>query len=395
MRFRVSASATTVAVITLQCVAQTATFENIGELPGGIDFTVGHGISRDGSTIAALSSSYFAYYGEAAYRRGDSDLIAIGALPTHQESNAAGVSATGTWIVGESVRQNEYTEAFRWSEDTGMIGLGDLPGGDRSSIARAVSRDGRVVVGGASTELDGKSVGAPFRWTPEGGMQHLTGSAVSGNASDVTPDGSVIVGGVADLHGVSKPFRWTAAGGLVTFDDLPGGRDSAGARAVSSNGRWLVGTGSSVSDTGRRESQAARWNEFGEVEGLGFLPGEDLFGSGRYSYAYDVSDDGRIVVGVAYTSGYDNSEHAVLWTPEWGFRTIESVLLDYGVDIHAEGWLRLEAAIGISGDGRTISGYGSIQGLGTQGWVVTLPVPAPTTVAPLAALGLAAARRRR
>ncbi|QKK08074.1 MAG: hypothetical protein HND58_07735 [Planctomycetota bacterium] len=168
MRFRVSASATTVAVITLQCVAQTATFENIGELPGGIDFTVGHGISRDGSTIAALSSSYFAYYGEAAYRRGDSDLIAIGALPTHQESNAAGVSATGTWIVGESVRQNEYTEAFRWSEDTGMIGLGDLPGGDRSSIARAVSRDGRVVVGGASTELDGKSVGAPFRWTPEG-----------------------------------------------------------------------------------------------------------------------------------------------------------------------------------------------------------------------------------
>ena len=52
-------------------------------------------------------------------------------------------------------------------------------------------------------------------------MQHLTGSAVSGNASDVTPDGSVIVGGVADLHGVSKPFRWTVAGGLVTLHGKP------------------------------------------------------------------------------------------------------------------------------------------------------------------------------
>ncbi len=375
--------------------AQEASFENLGNLIGGVDFTRGHSISRDGSTVSAVSSSNFAYYGEAAYWNRQSKLSPMGALPDHGQSNASGVSATGTWIVGLSVRDSEYTEAFRWSESTGMVGLGHLPGGNDRSIARAVSRNGRVVVGNASVEIDGRPADAPFRWTPETGMQYLTdldGSRPTGSAWDITPDGSVIVGGMSTARG-AEAFRWTEAGGYVGLVDIPGGLDVAGASAVSSDGRWLVGTGTSESRSGGVESQAVRWNEAGEVEALGFLPGDDYLA--RYSFAYDVSDDGQMVVGRAYTGGSSNGEQAVLWTPNEGFRTIESILLDYGIDIQAEGWVRLSLASGISGDGRTITGTGSIRGLGTQGWVVTLPIPAPTTLAPLAAMGLLGMRRRR
>ena len=39
------------------------------------------------------------------------------------------------------------TEAFRWTEGSGMVGLGDLAGGSFYSVANAVNADGSVVVG--------------------------------------------------------------------------------------------------------------------------------------------------------------------------------------------------------------------------------------------------------
>ena len=376
--------------------AQEASFEGVGDLPGGFFFSNSSGISRDGLIVSGQSGSYRAPYGEATRYTNAGGLEALGTLPGHTQAAAGGVSSTGTWIVGLSVRDSEYTEAFLWSESTGMIGLGDVPGGISRSIARAVSRNGRVVVGGASVVIDGRRTGVPFRWTPQDGMERLTdldGSKPSGNASDITPDGSVIVGSMGTDSGGAEGFRWTEAGGMVGLGDLTGGVYGSGARAVSSDGRWIIGTASSESPYGGTESQAVRWNEFGEIEGLGFLPGDSFLG--RYSVAYDVSDDGRMIVGRAYTSGFGGGEHAVLWTPNEGFRTIESILLKYGIDIQAEGWVRLSAATAISGDGRTITGTGSIRGLGTQGWVVTLPIPAPATFTPLVGLGLLGMRRRR
>ncbi|MDQ7013881.1 MAG: PEP-CTERM sorting domain-containing protein [Planctomycetota bacterium] len=394
MRFYVAST------IVFACIANTATgqnasFQGIGDLPGGLFFSTAQDISRDGSTIVGDSSSYNSYFAEAVKWTATGGLEPLGLLPGHNQSTAFGVSPRGNWVVGESVLSPEHVEAFAWSQETGTFGLGDLPGGRFRSIARAVSRNGRVIVGSASVEIDGRTAGAPFRWTPETGMEslgYLGGTRRSGSASDVTPDGSVIVGSVSIDVGVGTAFRWTEAGGMVGLGDLPGGVDQSSARAVSADGRWIVGTGSSESMSGGTESQAVRWNEFGEIEGLGFLPGESF---GRYSRASDVSDDGQMVVGTAYSSGYDGGAHAVLWTPNEGIRTIESILLDYGIDIAAEGWVRLSSASGISGDGRTIAGTGGVQGLGTQGWVVTLPIPAPTTLAPLAAMGLLGMRRRR
>ncbi len=55
----------------------------------------------------------------------------LGDLPGGRFSSyASGVSADGSVVVGSSESTAMFTvEAFRWTQSTGMVGLGDLPGG--------------------------------------------------------------------------------------------------------------------------------------------------------------------------------------------------------------------------------------------------------------------------
>ena len=130
-----------------------------------------------------------------------------------------------------------------------MIGLGDFPGGDFRSWAFGVSADGSVLVGYGETSVGWEA----FRWTHEAGMAGLGRLADSPYSlgSDVSDDGSVVVGR-------SQPFafRWTAEGGMVPLGDLGGGRDYSHAAAVSGDGRWVVGQ--SETDLG---NEAFIWDE--------------------------------------------------------------------------------------------------------------------------------------
>src|SRR5499427_7306088 len=65
----------------------------------------------------------------------------LGFLPGRNQSDAHGVNADGTVVVGSSNGQ-----AFRWTAASGMVGLGALP--PTLSVARGVNADGTVVVGG-------------------------------------------------------------------------------------------------------------------------------------------------------------------------------------------------------------------------------------------------------
>ena len=71
-----------------------------------------------------------------------------------------GPSADGSVVVGWG-SSALGREAFRWSAAEGMVGLGLLPGGDRSR-AYGVSADGSIIVGTARN-ADGITVG--FVWT--------------------------------------------------------------------------------------------------------------------------------------------------------------------------------------------------------------------------------------
>jgi uncharacterized membrane protein len=136
-----------------------------------------------------------------------------------------------------------------------MENLGDLPGGAVESSAMAASSDGSVVVGGSSSAASRPNLDEAFRWTREGGMRGL-GFLPGGDvtlAYDVSADGSVVVGGGYTARGTNliSPFIWTEQGGMrdlqrLLTDDLGlnlGGWDLGIATAVSADGTVISGNG--------------------------------------------------------------------------------------------------------------------------------------------------------
>jgi probable HAF family extracellular repeat protein len=113
-------------------------------------------------------------------------------------SDALGVSADGSVVVGWARNAAGEYRAFRWTASGGMQDLGTLPGG-YDSFADAVSADGAVVVGW-SYNADWQR--RAFRWTAAGGTEDLnttyasllTNGSVLGEACAISPDGRYIVG---------------------------------------------------------------------------------------------------------------------------------------------------------------------------------------------------------
>ena len=98
-------------------------------------------------------------------------------------------------------------------------------------------------------------------------------------------------------------------------------------------------------------------------------------GSSNSSRAFDVSADGKTIVG---RTSIDGGNTAFVWDEIHGMRDLMTVLLQEGVDLM--GWTSFFGATGISGDGRMITGYGNGP-LGTEAFVIYLPeqqIPATT-----------------
>lgn len=120
-------------------------------------------ISADGSTIVGQAED--AAQISNAYRwREDIGMESLGILTGHDWSRAEAVSGDGAVIVGSSYAPGTST-AFRWSEDTKMQSVSDwLAAGNVTmplwldSEATGVSADGTVVVG--------NSAGADGQWHP-------------------------------------------------------------------------------------------------------------------------------------------------------------------------------------------------------------------------------------
>src|SRR5262245_4919102 len=77
-----------------------------------------------------------------------------------------------------------------------FIPLGDLPGGIFDSDPNAVSGNGMVVVGASSSVASGPTSVEAFRWTQATGMVGLGffPGAKSSRAAGVSADGSILVG---------------------------------------------------------------------------------------------------------------------------------------------------------------------------------------------------------
>jgi probable HAF family extracellular repeat protein len=334
-----------------------ATLTPLGELPGGSFSSAPTGISADGSVIVGGSSSAS---GQQAFRwTSDGGMVGLGNLPGGLWSQAYGVSADGSVIVGyDSTKAGD--KAFRWTAAGGMQPLGDLSGAT-GGWANSASGAGSVIVGQSFSEFHIEA----FRWTGGGGMVglgYLPGGGLESWATRVSADGSVIVGSSdrGPAAGYYEAFRWTAAGGMQGLGDLPGGEFSSGARGVSADGSVIVGAGSTASGI-----EAFRWTSDGGMVGLGQLPG------GVGSEAIGVSGDGSVVVGV---SNFNPGFRAFYWTADGGVRDLWNLLLSQGVDPAVDGWTQLYSAQGISADGSTIIGTG-IRNNNTEAFVATLVAP--------------------
>jgi len=206
-----------------------------------------YGVSGDGSTIVGSSANLqsvenHGFSGYKAFRWTESSGVHALGVGDDENQQANAVSADGSIVVG--VNENE---PFRWTQQTGMVGLGSLIGNNNSdSEAKGVSADGSVIIGSSN--------GQAFRWTQETGM---VGLGSNSSASGISADGSVIVGTSAD-----EAFRWTQETGMVSLKEtlIGEGLDVSGwtlssATAISADGFTIVGNG--INPSGQTEAWVA------------------------------------------------------------------------------------------------------------------------------------------
>jgi len=244
-----------------------------------------------------------------------------GAMWGLNEQKVASISRDGTTIIGTANGDGLSDTAYRWTAETGMVdlraGSSWAVGGNccTTSRARAVSEDGRAVVGEA---YDGNNVVRAFYWHADDGIMLdiastsvdnwasenaiRNGWPVNSTATDISADGSTVIG---YANAAERAFRWTEASGLVNlvrtdFDDgttADWGALYTNAYAVSADGSVVVGEAYSETDG---LNQAFRWDESSGLVNL--ATGSDF--ANTSSTAEFVSGDGSVIVGTV-DSVYD------------------------------------------------------------------------------------------
>ncbi len=195
----------------------------------------------------------------------------LGVLPGYSGTNAYGISADGSTVVGYCSRPSApgslELQAFRWKNGT-MTGLGCLPGYPPNSMAFGVSADGSVVVGlsGPYPEYISSRYCWAFRWA-NGTMSALPAPVIPDyntadcSARGVSADGSVVVGNVVgsdSLHSdLSDACRWDGSVfGQPVAVPLQQLRTSRLGRRLGRGGIWLR---RGVPLGGWHDHQGRRW----------------------------------------------------------------------------------------------------------------------------------------
>jgi uncharacterized membrane protein len=269
-----------------------------------------------------VGQSYGAQGSQAIRWTRANGLVGLGILPGGKDSGARGVSADGNTIVGHSSmwdsERNEITGwwAFAWTAQSNIYSLG-------VGSAVKANRDGTVIVG------DSGAQSRPYRWSLLGGGGPLTG--ITGvDVHGVSGDGSKVVG-----YDLGHGYVWTA-GGITELPPLPGDLFTE-ANGISASGEYVVGV------TYDSLSQPFRWSASGGMLGLGNLP--EAY-AGR---ANSVSSNGAVVVGMS-------GPQAFVWDTTHGMRNLREVLIK-NCHLELAEWT-LTDATSVSGDGRTMVGFG-------------------------------------
>lgn len=310
---------------------------DLGRLSGG-GGGYASAISADGNLVVGEASH--GNYGLVAFTWTPSTgMVSLDqSLLIRRSADAAAVNRDGSVIVGSwDSERTGLKRAFRWTRKTGIVTLGILPGADRSN-ARAVSADGRVVVGCSERA---------FRWTERTGMVALPGGRTIFGATAMSADGRMVFGEEYGPDG-SHVIRWDEDGTITRYAK-PLGAVGASVQAVSPDGSIAVGNYSFVFGRTAKnvQMQAAVWYSPTHLVSLGFLHG------GKFSKATAVNADGSVVVGVATDGAAENQSTAFRWTAVTGMQSVEEWVRDAGGNPSVT---PLDEAKGVSGDGLRVVG---------------------------------------
>ncbi len=357
-----------VIVLTTSCAAAQPSFVTIGDLPGGFHTSYARGVSSDGSVVTGLS---YATGGSLAFRWDEeSGMEALPVVPGTAGYQGGTVSPNGKFITGtHGFPSQQGQNGFVWSEETGTISIGSLPGGRNMSILGHITNDG-LGVGRSDFDLTprGYPIYRAVKWTLKGGLEALplpepTDLQFSSAAGRVLDDGRIF--------GISNSGKWFYSEDSG-FEMLP---VSSYMNTINPSGDFMIGT--MLDSTSPIPHRARYWTpDTGEVP---LTP----YGDDYASEALFMSDDGSVIIGRG-TQGWQ------VWLDQGSPVLFDDFVAGLGVDL--DGW-NMNFVYGISGDGSKI--YGSAidsTGNNIEGFVLTIPAPASVSVL---VPGVLAFRRRR
>ena len=279
-------------------------------------------LSGDGRSAAATIPVASPLDPESLFDRGalireTGETLEIGALLPdfyfNASSYAYALSSWGEVLVGAAPNENGGSWPVIWSQASGLQAIEFAPPSDEddewpAGHAADVSGDGRIVAGSIG------SFGA-FLWSAEAGLQFLSDpgdpTMRMGNARAISRDGSVVVGdGV--FEGISQPVLWSQSTGLAGLGPTHAiTLGWASPRAVSADGKLVVGgAGSFLSDVEIEDTwdRAFLWTADSGIQSLRRRLEEVgvLTSAWRFlDSAWAVSGDGSVVAGGGRRIGSD------------------------------------------------------------------------------------------
>ncbi|HSI48382.1 MAG TPA: hypothetical protein VLA61_08950 [Ideonella sp.] len=284
-------------------------------------------LSSDGQAATGLlNGAYETFYWSAQgglQALGRATLPVIGTMSGLPAISGDGkkVAATVLDDTGSYATQGAWTATKGWQmlsktlpPDGGIMDTED-------SSVYGMSRDGKIVTGlyWRPNQSGGSAHGSV--WQAKVGMTGLPTAGGSARIDDANKDGSVLAGWEEDpVNGSRLPAVWV--NGERTLLDLNYGE----AEAVNGDGDILVGQ---APDPETGIGAAARWKWDGkkwETKILGILPNSDW---GGMAYANALSDDGKLVGGLARTT-FTPATSGFLWTKATGLVLAADFLKTYG-----------------------------------------------------------------
>ena len=308
--------------------------------PPNVAFTVGRGVSDDGTVVAITMDGG---PGQWTIQSG----LVHPFLPDPEDSgyvggvtgDGSGVSGDGTTVFGSAQLSGE-----RRSAPTVFVGplAGETIAGGSGTI-QAASFDGSIMVG--QFALPGEQNQA-FRWDGESGFEFLELPGGYGRATDISADGSVIVG-----SSEGKAIRW----------------DEQGVRELGINNATVV----MVSDDASHIAVSGNGSVIQAQSDLSIVPLRLNDDPLTRVHARGINRNGSIVVGWYRMS--NGASRGFVWTPERGGEDLQSLLVEeFGMDFG--GWI-LRAPQDISANGRFIAGSGIGPNGEDIGWLIRFGTP--------------------